>query len=287
VQVRQAVLHQLRTLGEMHQLRELREVDDPGSGGAVLTVRRLPAIGLTATVILLAALWVTLGLSPAGWVVGLLCGVVVNTVVGVALVRAGSPGPGPADLVTLGRAVITCALAALTADALAHERVTPWFAPLTVVALALDAVDGRVARRTGTTSSFGGRFDGEVDAFLILVLSVYVAADFGAWTMAGGLVRYVFGLAVWVLPWMRAHLMYRHWRKVVAAIQGIVLAVAAADVVPRWFAMAGLVLGLALLAESFGRDVGWLWRHRVTARHPRATLGATPAVAPGPRADRV
>ena len=47
---------------------------------------------------------------------------------------------------------------------------------LTAVALALDGVDGRVARRTETVTAVGARFDMEVDAFLILVLSVYVAA---------------------------------------------------------------------------------------------------------------
>ena len=53
----------------------------------------------------------------------------------------------------------------------------PWrrWSSLAVVALALDAVDGRVARRTGTVSPFGARLDGEADAFLMLVLSVHVA----------------------------------------------------------------------------------------------------------------
>ena len=59
--------------------------------------------------------------------------------------------------------------------------------------LVLDAVDGRVARRTGTTSSFGARFDGEADAFLILVLSVYVAARLGSWVLVIGAARYAFG----------------------------------------------------------------------------------------------
>ncbi|GAA4940924.1 hypothetical protein GCM10023238_03240 [Streptomyces heliomycini] len=46
---------------------------------------------------------------------------------------------------------------------------------LTAVALILDGVDGKVARRTGTSTPLGARFDMEVDAFLILVLSVYVS----------------------------------------------------------------------------------------------------------------
>ena len=63
---------------------------------------------------------------------------------------------------------------------------------LTVPALVLDAVDGRVARRTGTVTEFGGRFDGEVDAFLILVLSVAAAPTVGWWVLAAGVVRYAF-----------------------------------------------------------------------------------------------
>ncbi len=208
--------------------------------------------------VLLAAFSATIGLHTAGWVVGLLCGGIVNTVVAVGLVRSGSRDPGPADFVTLTRAVITCVLAALTADALLYHLLTPWFVPMTVAALVLDAADGWVARRTGTSSAFGNRFDGEVDAFLILVLSLYVAPRFGAWVLAAGLLRYAFAVAGWVLPWMRARLTYRYWRKVVTAIQGIVLTSAAVDVLPPWLTTGGLVLGLALLTESFGRDICWL-----------------------------
>ena len=136
---------------------------------------------------------------------------------------------------------------------------------LTVVALVLDAVDGWVARRTGTASPLGAHFDGEVDAFLILVLSVYVARSAGAWVLAIGAARYAFLAAGWLLPWMREPLPPRYWRKVVAATQGIVLAIAAADVLPLALTQAALVVALALLAESFGRDVWWLWSHRHAA----------------------
>jgi hypothetical protein len=57
----------------------------------------------------------------------------------------------------------------------------------------------------------------------------------------------------------------RHWRKVVAAIQGIVLTVAAADILPRILVVAALLVALGLLAESFGRDVWWLSEHRPAA----------------------
>src|SRR5690606_6854276 len=116
-------------------------------------------------------------------------------------------------------------------------------------ALALDGVDGRVARATGTGSPFGGRLDGEADAFLLLVLSLPVAATFGGWVLVIGLARYVFAAAGWVLPWLRAQLPFRYWRKVVTATAGVVLVVATVDVVPGALARAGLVLALALIAE--------------------------------------
>ena len=53
-----------------------------------------------------------------------------------------------------------------------------------------------------------------------------------AWVLAIGAARYVFLAAGWLLPWMRAPLPPRYWRKVVAATQGITLTVAAADVLP-------------------------------------------------------
>jgi hypothetical protein len=53
---------------------------------------------------------------------------------------------------------------------------------------------------------------------------------------------------------------------VVAAIQGIVLAFAVADIAPAALTRVVLGVALALLAESFGRDVVWLWRHRSLGR---------------------
>jgi hypothetical protein len=78
-----------------------------------------------------------------------------------------------------------------------------------------------------------------------------------------GAMRYAFVVATWVFPWMRGTLPPRHWRKIVAATQGVVLVFAAADVLPRPQLAAALAASLALLIESFGRDVGWLWQHRL------------------------
>jgi phosphatidylglycerophosphate synthase len=163
-------------------------------------------------------------------------------------------------------------VAALTADSFARPAPVALLVALAAVALALDAVDGWVARRTRTEAALGARFDGEVDAFLILILSVYVARSTGAWVLAIGAARYAFLVAGWPLRWMRAPLPPRYWRKVVAAIQGIVLTVAAADVLSPALTRAAIVAALALLAESFGRDVWWLWKNR------HATTDAAPTV---------
>jgi phosphatidylglycerophosphate synthase len=230
-----------------------------------------PAAGLLGQVLLLAVLAATVGLTSAGWVVGLACGAVVAGLLGRAMDGAGTERLGPADLVTLARVTIAGGVAALTAVSLA-DPVPPVLVPTVVgmstVALLLDAVDGRVARRTGTTSALGARFDGESDAFLLLVLSVYVAPSTGAWVLAIGLMRYAFLAAGWVLPWMRGTLPPRYWRKVVTAVQGVALVVAASGLLPPAVAGIGLLAALALLLESFGRDVLWLFHRRGDVRVP-------------------
>ncbi|HEY3924488.1 MAG TPA: CDP-alcohol phosphatidyltransferase family protein [Acidothermaceae bacterium] len=226
-------------------------------------VRLGPSIGLLTQVMLLVALACTVGLTVSGWLLGIACGIATNVALARGLDRYGTNALGPADRVTLVRATLVGAAAALTADAFVRPVTAPTLVTLSVVALVLDAVDGWVARRTGTVSPLGARFDGEVDALLILVLSVYVSNLIGPWALAIGAARYLFLVAGWLVPWMRAPLPPRYWRKTVAAIEGITLTVAAADVLPRRLAEVVLVVALGLLTESFGRDVWWLRRESV------------------------
>jgi hypothetical protein len=65
---------------------------------------------------------------------------------------------------------------------------------------------------------------------------------------------------------MRHTLPRRDWRKVVTAVQGVVLVVAATDLAPTAATQVALLAALAMLAESFGRDVWWLVRHRYKLR---------------------
>ncbi len=226
------------------------------------TVRTGPAIGLIAQLVLLGVLAGSVGLGAAGWLAGAAWGVATYMILTRGLARSGGDRLGPADRVTLTRATLVGGVTALVADAFGRSVSVPTLVGLAGVALILDAVDGWVARRTDTVSGLGALFDMEVDAFLILVLSVYAARTLGGWVIAVGAARYAFGVAGRLLPWMYASLPPRYWRKVVAATQGIVLAVVASGALPTAAAVVAVAAALALLAESFGRDVGWLWRRR-------------------------
>ena len=226
-----------------------------GVGGVVV----LGALTLGA---LLGVLAQTVGLGGTGWVVGIGSGALLLVMTSRGLAGSGARAVGPANVVTLGRGLLTCAVAALTAESLLGRDVTLAVVVVAAPALALDAVDGWVARRTDSITSFGARFDGEVDAFLILVLSVVVSAAVGWWVVVAGLARYGFWAAARVLPWMRRPLPFRYWRKVVTATVGVTLVVASAGVLPSRLTTAALVGSLVLLGESFGRDVWWLWRRR-------------------------
>jgi phosphatidylglycerophosphate synthase len=243
-----------------------------------------PPAGLGGMLLLLAVLAQTVGLGGAGWLVGIAGGLTLNVVLVRALRRDPSARLGPAGWITLIRATLVVGVAALTAASFERNVAVTTLVTLSSVALALDYVDGWVARRTATESALGAKLDGEVDAFLILVLSVEVAPSVGAWVLAIGLARYAFFAAGWALPWIRASLPRRDWRKTVTASQGVALVIAASGVAPSAVSRVLLAVALAMLVESFGRDVWWLWRHRHDAparlaaprvRHPVETAVLT------------
>jgi phosphatidylglycerophosphate synthase len=243
-----------------------------------------PLAGLGGALLLLEVLARTVGLGAAGWLVGLASGLTLSMALARALLHDPSAKLGPAGWMTVIRATLVVGVAALAAASFERDAAVATLVTLASVALVLDFVDGWIARRTATESVFGAKLDGEVDAFLILALSVEVAPSAGAWVLAIGLARYVFLAAGWALPWMRAPLPRREWRKTVAASQGVALTIAAARILPLAVNRLLLAVALAMLAESFGRDVWWLWRHRHDAparvaaahtRHPAETAVLT------------
>jgi phosphatidylglycerophosphate synthase len=239
----------------------------------VRTVRSASVVGLAAQAVLLAALLGTVGLGVAGALVGLAYGAVVVCLLERGLRRAGATAPGPADRVTLIRAVLVGGVAALVTDSFSQPGATGALTGLAAVALLLDGVDGRVARHTGTVSAVGARFDVEVDSVLVFLLSLYAAHRLGPWVVALGSLHYALLLARTALAWLRRPAPPRPWCKVVAVVQGVALVVVSTEAVPRGVSVLLLLAVGALLAESFGHEVWELWR----TRRPEAAGGAVPA----------
>ena len=176
------------------------------------------------------------------------------------------PGPfGAANSVTLVRATLAVLLVALLGAAPAPA--IGWtLVGLGAAGVALDGVDGALARGRNEASEFGARFDMETDALLILVLAalVWQHGKAGAWILAAGLLRYAFVAAGRCLPWLGAALPPSRRRQAVCVVQIVSLLGALAPVVaPPWSAALALA-GLVALAWSFGVDVRWLARHART-----------------------
>ncbi|MEW1871177.1 CDP-alcohol phosphatidyltransferase family protein [Streptomyces caelestis] len=233
-------------------------------------VQQETAVGAGVQVLVLALIGTAIGMGPAGWLTGLAFATATWAVLSRALHRSRLRSFGAANRVTLGRAVLVGGVTALVADSFQDSPPVSLFVGLTAVALILDGVDGKVARRTGTSTPLGARFDMEVDAFLILVLSVYVSMAMGPWVLLIGGMRYAFVAAARVRPWLTAPLPPSTARKTVAALQGVLLLTAGAALLPHAVNVGVVVLALGLLVWSFGRDVLWLWR---TSRVEAAPAG--------------
>lgn len=176
-------------------------------------------------------------------------------------------GLGPANWVTLGRATLVISVAALIPQPeILHDIGYWWIIGVATVAMVLDGVDGRVARRTRTTTAFGARFDMELDSLLMIVLAVLVwrSGRVGPWVILLGLPRYLFVGAGWLLPWMRAPLPERVRRKAGCVVQGVALLVCLGPIVPPDLAPPVALMTLVLLGASFAIDIVWLFQTRGT-----------------------
>ena len=166
---------------------------------------------------------------------------------------------GPANWVTMARA----ALVALVAGAIGEAHlpvIAAAAADAAIAATLLDGLDGWLARRSRMSSAFGARFDMEVDALLIMALSIlaWTHGKAGAWVIASGLLRYLFVMAGWIWPWMERPLEPSRRRQTVCVIQIVALIlVMLPPVTPPASALIA-ASALAVLAASFLMDTWWL-----------------------------
>jgi phosphatidylglycerophosphate synthase len=167
---------------------------------------------------------------------------------------------GLANLVTIVRLGLVAVLVGLLVAGDPRPYVVIGIA---VVALSLDGVDGRLARRQGLASRFGAGFDMEVDSLFGLVLAALAASGpAGPLALLLGLPRYVFGAAAAVAPWLDGPLPERFSRKVVCVVQLIALIVLQLPWLPVWSAVGLTIVAAALVAWSFALDIAHLRRVR-------------------------
>jgi phosphatidylglycerophosphate synthase len=205
----------------------------------------------------------TLALLPPGpaWIVsgGAFLGIAATTYRAMPLDERRRPF-GLANAVTLARAAM---IGLLIGVAAVPSALGAWaIAGLAATALALDAIDGPIARRTGRASAFGARFDMEVDSLFALAaaLLLWRTGRLDAWILLIGLPRYAFLLAGRLYAPLRQPLPPRRRRRILCAIQGIALVMALAPIVPPVAAQYIAGMALVMIGGSFAIDILWLLR---------------------------
>ena len=191
-------------------------------------------------------------------------GVVAMMVITAVRVRAHHPFAtfGAANLVTTVRASLVALVASFIGEP-GSPVVAGTVVAMSLAVTLLDGVDGLMARRTGMASAFGARFDMEVDAVLILALTVlaWQYGKAGPWVVLSGLLRYLFIAAGWIWPWMGRPLQPTLRGKAICVVQIVVLVLIVIPAVEPPASTAIAACGLAALVYSFFVDTVWLWMH--------------------------
>jgi len=205
------------------------------------------------------------GVLPVGGIYAVKAGAIFSIVMLVALGFLPRHHPfarfGPANQVTTIRAMLVALIAALIGEP-RFPAVATSAAAATVAVSALDGIDGWLARRHQIASSFGARFDMEIDALLILVLAILVSEfdKAGPWVILSGLLRYIFVGAGRYWPRLRAPLFASRRRQAVCVVQILALNLAIVPALERPLSAAIAAVALAALAWSFLVDTRWLLR---------------------------
>lgn len=219
------------------------------------------AVGLQLCVLLAIQQLTGLNLPAWGITIGYLVLLCVAVVAGQRRAEesiGGLPTIGPANLITLARALLVGGVIALEVAGIP----TGWtpeqralLVGLASVAVILDGVDGRVARRTRTDSAFGARFDVEIDSVLALALAIGLAWTLTPLALVIGLARYLYVAGAFVWPWLNIPLPTRMSRKIIGLLGTVALILASAELVPDPAAIGVLIAATVAVVFSFGRDI--------------------------------
>jgi phosphatidylglycerophosphate synthase len=165
---------------------------------------------------------------------------------------------GAANRVTLLRGGLVAVLFGLIG-----EVGTAWaVVAIAGTVLALDGVDGWLARRLRIVTAFGARFDMETDALLLVALTglAWQYGKAGPWILLAGVMRYGFVAAAKFMPQLARPLPPSQRRKAAFVVQAITLIICLAPVVVPPLSNAIALAGLVLLTASFAIDVVYLTR---------------------------
>jgi phosphatidylglycerophosphate synthase len=218
---------------------------DPGPG------RFGPAYPLAV----LGAALVALATGSASWLgAGGLAAVVV------AVVLPAGPWRDP-SIRNAANALTAARLAAVaTLPMLERALVYRGFAAVVLAVVLLDGADGWLARRRGTITEFGARFDRETDALLVMVLCVLLHQTRGLppWILVAGAWRYAYGALVAFVPG-RGEAPRSSFGRHVAGV--IMLALCSAFALGARAASVAAV-ATALISLSFIRGLWWSYGPR-------------------------
>jgi len=167
---------------------------------------------------------------------------------------------GTANRITLLRGCLVAWLAAFAMTNGSNHQAF-WVACVAAIALAMDGLDGFIARKTNGETEYGAKFDMEFDAMLMLVLSWLVFAwnQAGLWVLFCGLARYLWAAASAQFIWLRKEVPGEFRRKTGCVI-GVIGLICAAAPIPHSALWAAIATGA--LALSFGMDTVWLFNRR-------------------------
>lgn len=210
----------------------------------MLVVVAVAAIGLQRVLPLSALFtWKVTGLLIAGG----------SLTVTLAIRHLSTNTLGAANRITLLRGGLVAMLFGLVGEANAAWVVVA----IAATALSLDGVDGWLARRLGTASAFGARFDMETDALALVALTVlaWQYGKAGLWIVLAGLMRYGFVAAARLAPRLGRPLPPSWRRKAAFVVQAMALIVCLAPIVPSPLSDAIALTGLLLLSASFAIDI--------------------------------
>jgi len=161
----------------------------------------------------------------------------------------------PSGRFGLANAVTAARLLVLLTLTLPAHVLPAWSAlMITLLILALDLLDGWLARQRGDASAFGAHFDMETDALLVLVVTLRLWLGQGdpPWVLISGCLRY--GYVLWLWGWPGSGREAPRSRLGRGAFALLMLTLCSGLVLPGFAGHVAVALGTLVVSLSFARS---------------------------------